>query len=214
MIALCLQHHKEADSGAFTVEQLRQMKMIGTQGIVSGRFHWRRENTVFVAGGNVFADCPVILAIDDRPVLWLSKSPEGNDLFNIDLHGRTGRVAFQMRDNEWLAIPDLDDVKCPPNARSLALRSKHLDIALGLEFGDWSFADFSQRLSAERAEGLFLNLGVAQESMMLVCVVTGKFQSAVTLKRTKLEQPGGGRIEGSVFTHCGGGINIGTRLAS
>ena len=27
MIALCLQHHKEADGGAFTTEQLRRLKM-------------------------------------------------------------------------------------------------------------------------------------------------------------------------------------------
>jgi len=43
MIALCLQHHKEADAGTFTEAQLKQLKKTSASREVKGRFNWKRE---------------------------------------------------------------------------------------------------------------------------------------------------------------------------
>jgi hypothetical protein len=40
MVALCLQHHEQADAGTFTNEQLRQFKATGCGGSPEGRFNW------------------------------------------------------------------------------------------------------------------------------------------------------------------------------
>ncbi|HEY5431250.1 MAG TPA: hypothetical protein VIK04_19190 [Solirubrobacteraceae bacterium] len=45
MVALCLQHHKEADAGAFTPEQLRAFKTIAARDRPIGRVNWKREHS-------------------------------------------------------------------------------------------------------------------------------------------------------------------------
>src|ERR1700740_933715 len=55
MIAMCLQHHKEADSGAFSDDHLRALKRdpflrrIGAE--PAGRFNWKREPLIPKEGG-------------------------------------------------------------------------------------------------------------------------------------------------------------------
>jgi hypothetical protein len=55
MVAMCLQHHKEADVNAFSDEQLRKMKtdpyLRRSGSPPEGTFHWRREQLVVRAGG-------------------------------------------------------------------------------------------------------------------------------------------------------------------
>jgi peptide deformylase len=55
MIALCLQHAKEADQGAFTTQQLKDMKkqpyLKELEKFPQGRFNWRREQLLLLAGG-------------------------------------------------------------------------------------------------------------------------------------------------------------------
>jgi hypothetical protein len=42
MVALCREHHDKADAGAFTREQLRQLKTKRAR--VTGRFDWMRQD--------------------------------------------------------------------------------------------------------------------------------------------------------------------------
>jgi hypothetical protein len=151
MIALCLQHHAEADVGTYTIAQLRAMKVANrVHTSVDGVFNWRRERTIFKGGSNFFLDCPIILQVRQRDIIWLTKSEEGFDLFNLDLFAPDGKLVFSMRDNEWTAVPSLDDIEAPPSARRLSSRSRQHGIALDLQFRDLSPTEF-QQISREPA---------------------------------------------------------------
>lgn len=51
MIALCKHHHPEADNGAWTKEQLREMKNKPfVRDELSGRFNWLRQDILVMAG--------------------------------------------------------------------------------------------------------------------------------------------------------------------
>lgn len=138
MIALCLQHHKEADSGAFSHEQLRVLKAspflkrarVGP----AGHFNWKREQLILNAGGSLFVRCPVFLAVGGRPIVWLSSDQNGNQLLNLDIWDTSGQLILSMRDNDWLVVADLDDVEAPPSARSLVVRDSSRDIRASIKF--------------------------------------------------------------------------------
>ncbi|MGY4472850.1 hypothetical protein ACVILL_000264 [Bradyrhizobium sp. USDA 3364] len=54
MIALCQPHHSQADAGAFTTAQLREMKRPRPAGVRRGVFNWKRESTTVRIGGGSF----------------------------------------------------------------------------------------------------------------------------------------------------------------
>lgn len=143
MVAMCLQHHKEADTGAFTPGQLRQMKSdpyLRRSGTApGGTFHWRRDQLVVRAGGLIAIGCGVLLRFGSVNAIWLTTDAEGGELLNLDVWNPDGTVLFSMRDNDWLALGPLEDVECPPSARSLILRVPSRRIRLALEFS--SLAD-------------------------------------------------------------------------
>ena len=69
IIALCLAHAGKADGGAFTVDQLREMKrnpfLCGVQ--VAGRNDWLRRNTVLRAGTNTFVNIATLVTVRPQP---------------------------------------------------------------------------------------------------------------------------------------------------
>jgi len=94
MVALCLDHHKKADAGAFTRDQIRQMKKAPYLGGIArfpdGRFDWNREALLVVAGGNYYLGSSSILEVDDQKVVWLSKNDQGHDQLNLDIRRADG----------------------------------------------------------------------------------------------------------------------------
>ena len=149
MVALCLQHHKEADSGALTTAQLRALKTAGflirVGGAPAGRFNWRREQLVLEAGGGLFVRCPVFLEMAGRPMVWLSADEEGNQLLNLDLWDGNGSRVFAMRDNDWVVL-EAEDLEAPPSARSLIVRDKAKGIRLSVQFKPASASHIEARL--------------------------------------------------------------------
>jgi hypothetical protein len=151
MVALCLQHHKEADGGAFTNQQLRDLKtngyMLRIGGAPGGRFNWRREQLILDAGGGFFARCPVFLEMAGRPMVWLTADDQGNQLLNLDMWDRSGNLMFSMRDNDWIVL-EADDVEAPPNAKSLIVRDAAQGIRLSVAFKIASASAIEGRLVA------------------------------------------------------------------
>lgn len=137
IIALCLQHHIEADHGAFTADQIRTFKRepFLEQGDVpvDGRFNWMRQQIVLLAGGGFYVRCPVFLRVAGRPMIWLA-SRGGVQTLNLDVWDANGQLAFSMRDNQWVALGDLHDVECPPKASSLILRAPDRDLHVAIDF--------------------------------------------------------------------------------
>lgn len=137
MIALCLQHHKEADVGAYTDIQLRELKEAGKNNKpVAGQFNWKRENTLIIAGSNYFIGSPTILEANKTKQIWFEKDEKNYDTVNMDLYSSDGLLVFQMRKNDWIVLPDFEDIESPPSARSLKIRSKQYGVSVDLEFSN------------------------------------------------------------------------------
>jgi hypothetical protein len=156
MIALCLQHHKESDSGAFSDSQLRVLKgdpfLRRADAQPMGHFNWRREQLILEAGGGFFVRCPVFLEMAGRPMVWLSSDPAGNQLLNLDVWDRDGRLTFAMRDNDWTVIGALDDLEAPPSARSLIVRAPSKEIRISIEFAAMTMEQLHDQLRAREEE--------------------------------------------------------------
>jgi hypothetical protein len=147
MIALCAGHHKHADGGAFTVQQLRNWKSAPNPQLdISSKLQWRREQAVFRLGSNMVASCEVILECGGRPIIWLTKDQDGFELINLDIFDSNGRIAFQMRDNDWITGKTWDDLEVPPRGRSLAIRSEEYGISLSLKFSSATVPDLCKIL--------------------------------------------------------------------
>lgn len=71
MIALCGPHHDKAGGGAFTAEQLRQLKKssYALSAEIKGTFEWRRQHLVARVGGNFYLDTPVMVEVQGTPVV-------------------------------------------------------------------------------------------------------------------------------------------------
>jgi hypothetical protein len=127
MVALCLHHHKTADVGAFTDDQLRALKadpfVLRMGAPIRGGFEWRREQLVILSGSIWYFGCAVLLEARGRQLIWLSRDGQGHELLNLDLYSPDGSLQLAMRDNDWVVVGDLHDVECPPAANSLVVRA-------------------------------------------------------------------------------------------
>lgn len=68
MVALCRDHHPEADSGAFTHDQLREFKRVGRdrRQALHARFNWMRRDLLAVVGGQFYYDTPIAVQVGDQ----------------------------------------------------------------------------------------------------------------------------------------------------
>jgi hypothetical protein len=160
MVALCLQHHKEADAGAFTPEQLRAFKTIAARDRPIGRFNWKREQLILRAGGGVYVGCAVFLEMAGHQMIWLTAAGDGNQMLNMNVWGADGKLAFAMRDNSWTLLTELDDVEAPPSARSLVLRAPRQEVQISVKFTATTLATL---LSSLRAQFAKPNLSLERE---------------------------------------------------
>jgi hypothetical protein len=142
MVALCLQHHKEADHGAFTIQQLRNMKehpyLKELGKFPKGRFNWKREQLLLLAGGNWYINFQVILRLKGKNIIWLSKDKNGFEQLNLDIYDLQENIILKMRDNDWLVYTSFDDLECPPSANSLRLEVESNNIWIDLRFSQLS----------------------------------------------------------------------------
>ena len=123
MVALCTEHHKKADHGAYTNEQLAAFKRNKVDStLVRGRFDWRRNKLLTVVGGNFYYETPRVLVIDDHEVISLTRDEDGYLLLNVQMLSLSTDVRAQMVENCWENIGDPVDLKSPPSGKSLLIR--------------------------------------------------------------------------------------------
>jgi hypothetical protein len=120
MVALCRDHHPEADSGAFTPKQLREFKQARRDRTrpVGARINWMRQQLVAVIGGNFYVDVPVALKVQDMPVVWFGRDEQGNVLVNVQQLTTSGEPRMVMVENFWIKEGSAEhDIECPPSGR-------------------------------------------------------------------------------------------------
>ena len=103
MVALCRDHHPEADAGAFTIEQLRDFKRVKYEGArpVGARISWMRQELVAVVGNFFYVDTPVAVRIRSDPVVWFERDEVGCLLVNLQQLSIDG-PRMVMRENFWI----------------------------------------------------------------------------------------------------------------
>ncbi len=148
MIAICRDHHPEADAGAFTDVQLREMKRLGRDRSkeLGARFNWTREDLVAVVGGNFYVRTPVAARVQDIPVVWFNRDQEGRLLVNLQALTTSEQPRMAMIDNFWMTEgSDEREIVCPPSGRLVSAKYPNGD-ALRVEFREVvSEEDFEKR---------------------------------------------------------------------
>ena len=93
MIALCRDHHPEADGGAFTIDDLRRFKQEGRQqtALIGARFNWMREQLLVRLGGMFYYETPVALQIGTDPVVWFNRDLSNRILLNLTMLTTSGQ---------------------------------------------------------------------------------------------------------------------------
>jgi len=148
MIALCLEHHKKADYGAFNVDQLLELKKSKAEE-VSGRFDWMRSNVLGVVGSCFYYETHVLVAMDDQPLVWWSRDDRGSFLLNITFPTISGEERLRVEDNFFLGIGEPDDLECPPSGKKLSVVYRNGD-SLDISFKELSsYNDIAQAYTVE-----------------------------------------------------------------
>jgi hypothetical protein len=172
MIALCAEHHKKADAGTFTKEQLHALKADASQAReIGGRFNWMRQRLLAVVGGNFYLDTPNPVLIKKVPVVGFTRDESGHWLLDVRMPSITREPRMAIEQNFWLSRGEPVDLECPPNGRSLAVRYAGGD-SLRVEF----VADLDGEGLAGRYPGVDMsdwNLPVPITAVEIELVVAG-----------------------------------------
>ncbi|WP_349926804.1 HNH endonuclease [Acinetobacter sp. A1-4-2] len=134
MIALCTQHHKNADNNAYTNDQLIEFKKNKVNSEkVKGNFEWRRNKLLTVVGGNFYYETPRALVIDNHDVVSLTRDENGYLLLNVEMLSVSKEERLIMRGNCWENIGNPIDFKCPPSGKEIEIKYENGDL-LSIKF--------------------------------------------------------------------------------
>lgn len=151
MVALCRDHHPEADADAFTTELLREMKREGRDRnkAIGARFNWMRDELLAVVGGNFYYETPIVVRVQHLPIVWFNRDPSGRLLVNLQLLSTSGQPRMVMMDNFWLTTgTDESEIVCPPSGRLVSAKYPNGD-QLKVEFRQLaSLAELDRRYAS------------------------------------------------------------------
>ncbi|WP_102363534.1 hypothetical protein [Vibrio cyclitrophicus] len=128
MIALCPEHAAQADGGHFTVKQQQNLKCpLSIEKVVSAKWPWQPEKALFVLGNSFLIGARPVLSLRGKKLLSIRKSalpPNKSPFFSFqaDIRDPSGSKLLEIEDNVLTFYgAKLNDVCCPPQARSFEL---------------------------------------------------------------------------------------------
>ncbi|HIF9187356.1 HNH endonuclease [Photobacterium damselae] len=201
MIALCAQHHKKADGGAYTVEQLHALKSDKANAdLVKGNLDWLRKDLLAVVGGNFYYETPKIITIDNIDLVSLVRDDDGYLRLNINMLSLEPEERIIIEDNSWENIGSPIDLRSPPQGKELEVSYPN---------GDYLYLRFIELKSKEQAVKRYSYDVFDDLAFPLTAVEVN-----MTIAGTKIEltpqssQIGGLQITGCLSSYCGGGVLI------
>lgn len=200
MIALCATHHAKAE--AWTIEQLRALKLGPHGQEVRGRFEWMREDVLAVVGGSLYYETPRILEVGGRPVVWFERDAQNKLLLSLHMLTTSGEPRTRLAANDWIIKGGPEEVDTPPGGSLLQVRYTNGDF-IKIRFRNWE-DEHSLMRSFPRASTLSSELRfplVTAEVEMIVA------DSPLRLTATET-QIGGLVLSGVVMAHCKVGLKI------
>lgn len=206
MIALCAEHHKKADYGAYTNEQLTSFKKNKVNSaLVRGKFDWRRNKLLAVVGGSFYFETNRILVIDGHDVISFTRDEEGYLLLNIKMISLSDDVRAEIKENIWENIGHPVDLISPPSGKKLCIRYSDGDY-LEVEFYVIENSEkFSKKFNCEAHQ----NLDFPITAVEINCEI-GDTEIKLTPKQsTLLNQI---QLKGCFISSCGVGVMLETKL--
>lgn len=203
MIALCTEHHAQADGGAFTIEQLKRLKHSVVEAAqVKGRFNWMRNELLMVVGGNYLLETYEAIRYKETPLIWLSRDDEGYLLLNVAQVTVDGEPRFSMEENFWTVHGNEEDVDCPPSGKMLSVKYTNGD-SCSVKFLELASKEALQKHYADAPEALF-----DIETPVTAVEVTFRLKNAGLDIGPKKTVIGGNTFRGNFSVRCGAGVVI------
>jgi len=134
LVVLCPNHHTRYDVGDISERKIRMYKSnpFNKERNVADRFDVEGDVPIIEAGTNIFKNTPVLLVIDNKNIITLSKEEEGL-LLNAVLYDKNNNLLAFIKDNEWCALSGMVwDIDYHTVAKSLVIRTKPRNILLKL----------------------------------------------------------------------------------
>lgn len=192
MIALCREHHIQADHGAFTKEQLHDFKKLGKRNwnSIKGEFNWLRNKLLVCVGSNFYYNTEIPVEFKGKPLIWFNRNREGYLLLNLNMLTASGKPRAYLRDNEWFNTGLEEDIECPPSAKRLEIRYGN---------GDRLKIEFFELLSIEAAHSKYSNEIIGFNSVEFPVTVV---EISIDVANTDLHVLPSKAILGSNMTGC------------
>ncbi|MDR6982744.1 hypothetical protein J2X32_001362 [Rheinheimera pacifica] len=202
MIALCAHHHKKADGGAFTTEQLHALKLDKANAeFVKGSLDWLRRDLLAVVGGVFYYETPKIIVIDDHEVVSLKRDDEGYLRLSINMLSLKAEERLVVKDNSWENIGNPVDLRSPPQGKELEVKYAN---------GDYLYIRFSELNSPNEATKRYKN-DLFENNKNIIFPIT-VVEVNMTIGGTNIQLSpestafGGGNISGGFMSNCNCGI--------
>ncbi|EQB8945003.1 HNH endonuclease [Vibrio parahaemolyticus] len=201
MIALCAQHHKKADGGAYTIEQLHAFKADKANAdMVKGNLDWLRKDLLAVVGGNFYYETPKIITIDNIDLVSLVRDEDGYLRLNVNMLSLEPEERIIIEDNSWENIGSPIDLRSPPQGKELEVSYPN---------GDYLYLRFIELKSEEQAikkygYDVFSDLNFPLTAVEVNMKIAG---TRIELS-PKSSQIGGLQMTGCLSSFCGGGVLI------
>lgn len=130
MIALCRDHHIQADNGAFTNEQLKKFKKSGRDNWkqTSGKFNWMRNRLLAVIGSNLTYETPILFSYKGTPKIWFERDENGYLLLNLHMIETSNKPRMSVTNNIWCNAGNEERIEFPPSAKKLKISYPNKDM--------------------------------------------------------------------------------------
>lgn len=185
MIALCLQHHKEADVGTYTIKQLQELKSHPylEKATLRAKFNWQREKVLLQVGSNYYISPEHILRLGNYNIISISHDSMGLKTISLDLRKENGNPILRMEANDWILLDQVDDIQCPPSANSLTLSIASEGIFLNLRFRSFSLSRLRNKIKKQCSNFIWEAIcPLISEWPVTLCTIDGKFVWPVKCK--------------------------------
>lgn len=206
MIALCPQHHRHADGGAFAKDQLHAMKTaVRPEHVLSERFPWMRERFLTVVGGNFYLDTQIPVRFREHDVVGLSRDDRGYLHLNVGMLSTRREPRMVINENTWFSFGAPSDLACPPNGRLVRADYDNGDM-LAVEF----VPDLDSGALAARYPGMSFDGYLAPDEKIAAVEVTmkvGGTELEFGPRETKI--PGDGLMSNCLTAQCHVGLQLG-----
>jgi len=154
MIALCREHHDEADQGHYSPDELRQLKNSGLSAdTVKGDFpSWMKASLLVRVGGSYIGGCRNVIAVEHRPIIRLTQNEAGLLSLSFVLSDARCEPVAVMEDNAFEAYPDNihDMFVATRKGRVKVWLAAKDDIGLDLSFRRLSLDELEEVLETDR----------------------------------------------------------------